>query len=115
MDDAGLVGRRKPGRDLAADIDDLVHHQAALLHQLVKVAAPDVGHRDELVSVGLAEIVDPEHVAVGDAPCGEQLLFEAGEEPAVLGVREHVGTYDLESDRDAELEILGQVDGAHAA
>ena len=78
----------------------------------MQILAVHEGHRDELETLDLAQIVDAEDVLVRDLRPEEQLLLEPldggriGHEP---------GANDLDRDHPVELAVVGLVDAAHAA
>ena len=61
------VSRGQAAGYLLHDVDCLDNPElAALLEQLVKVISLDELHGDELHTLGFAQVVDPNHIAVGD-------------------------------------------------
>ena len=117
VDDADLVGRLQPGRDLFRDRQRLGHGQLSLPPQPVGEVLPfDKRHREVLDAVELAEIVDPDDVFVGDLAGQDELALEAALDLAGgLDVVEDLGADDFERHRHAELRVPRLIDDAHAA
>ena len=64
--------------DLPRDTSRAIERQAAFAAQdRVQVLAVDVGHRDELQALDVAQVVNPEDVLVRNLRAEQQLLFEA--------------------------------------
>jgi len=117
VDDADLVRGQQARGHLLRDGERTRNRQLALVPQDVREVGPfDVGHRDVLDAVQLAEIVDADDVLVRDLARKQQLALEASLDGARgRGIGGHLRLDDLDGDRDAQLGVPGLIDGAHAA
>ena len=79
--------------------------------QRFQIAALDIFHGEKLHPIGLAKVVDPDHVLVRNLPRQDQFLLEALENR--WGVREF-RTNDFQSDQAIEFAVLGLVNRSHA-
>src|SRR5437016_848397 len=79
--------------------------------QRFQIAALDIFHGEKLHPIGLAKVVDPDHVLVRNLPRQDQFLLEALENRR--GVREF-RTNDFQSDQAIEFAVLGLVNRSHA-
>ena len=78
VEHADLVRRRKAGADLPCDLDRLVLREMPdAPQQRRQVLAVDVFHRQEVMPVGFARVVDPADVRVRDLARGAHLCEEA--------------------------------------
>ncbi len=117
MHDPRFVRRQKPGRDVTDDAKRSGLRELALtLQHRGEIRSLEVGHRDVLDAVDFAEIVNADHVPVGDLAGQDQFLFE----PALhflggKGISRCFGTNDLERHTLRQLRIPDLIDGAHAA
>ena len=117
MDHAGVVRRLEAGRHLARNRDDSRNWQPRVVAQNGgQIGALDVGHRDVLHAVDLAEIVNADDVLVRDLPRQQKLLLEAAFD-VVCGVAilRCLGADDLQRDGDVQFGIPRLIDRAHAA
>ena len=113
MDHPLGVGGVQGEADLLQDQGGVLHRQrAALPDEGREVLALDELHRDELDALGQAEVVDPDHVAVGDLAGEDDLLLEARQH---LLVGLELGPDHLQRHVPLELEVARLVDRAHAA
>jgi len=111
VEDAFLVGRGDSGAKLSRDLERLVLGQAAdAAQQCRQILTVDVLHRDEVLAVDLADVVDAADVGVSHAQ-GEPNLVQ--ESPQSSGIAFEFDGQEFERDRLAELEILGAVNLAH--
>ena len=78
----------------------------------MQILALDQFHGDELHALGLAEVVNPDHVAVGDLVGEDKLLFEAGQD---LGTGGHIRPDDLQGHDPVQFAVAGLVHRAHPA
>src|SRR5262249_47302662 len=86
MDDADLVGGGEPGADLLGDAEaDRGRQDVARLDQLLERQTLDELHREVPQAAGLAQVVRPEDVGMGDPAREADLLLEAVEEGRVRG------------------------------
>jgi hypothetical protein len=112
VDYAARVGGRQRLGDLAQEPDRLGHRQLAPAGEPVAEGlALDVGHDVVEEAAGLARVDEPQDVGVlqpgGDGDlAAEALGAEGGGE---------LGAEDLEGDSAVMLQVLGEVDGGHAA
>ena len=113
VDDLVLVGDRKRGADLRADLRDLLWIEGAVaLDAALKVGTAQVLHDDVVGIAILAPIVDAHDIGGGETCCCLGLLLKAGGEGGVAGIlRQH----DLDGNRAVEDLILRTEDGRHAA
>ena len=104
--------RRESGAELPGDLDRLFLRKVANPAQEGRqVLAVDVLHRQEMLPVDFAGVVNPADVGVGDLARGPHLVEEALE---TLGLRVESWRQELEGDRLPELEVVGPVDFPHA-
>ena len=117
MDHACLVRRGQPGGDLPRDGQCPRDRQWPRLPEDVRERLTlDERHRQVLDAADLPQVVDADHVAVGDLPRQEQLPLEPPLDVAGRdGVRHHLRTDDLQRDGHAELLVPGVIHDAHAA
>ena len=113
VDDLVLVGDRKCGADLRADLSDLFGIKGAVaLDAALKVGAAQVFHDDVIGVAVLAPIVDADDIGGGEAGGCLGLLLKACGKGGVAGIlRQH----DFDSYRAVEDLVLCTVDGRHAA
>ena len=109
-----VVRGRQAGAQLPRDLDRLVRRQPAdAAEQGGEVLAVDVLHRQEVLAVGLADVVDAADVGVRDLP------RDAAPRRGNAAQRARVGAQrlgqELQRHRLAEREVVGAVDLAHAA
>ena len=113
MDHAFGVRRFQAQANLLEDRHHFVGRQVFPFHQdALQIPPFDVIHRDELASIGAAEIEDPDDVLVGDLPGENQLLFEAAEN---IGMAGQLRADHLEGYQPVQLMIARLVHRAHAA
>ncbi len=99
---------------------DLLHHRDCFLgrelspiaQQRAQILAVYVFHADEADAVGLTQVVNADHVLVGDVAGENELLLEALQN---RGIGRQFGTDDLERDQAVEFAVAGLVHRAHAA
>jgi hypothetical protein len=110
--DAPAVRVREGVGHLAADPQGVVDRKLLLaVEPVAQRLALDVGHHVVEVPRGLARIVEREDVRVGEPRGGLDLAQEA-----LLAERGgHLGEQDLDRDRAAVAEVLGEVDRGHGA
>ncbi len=78
VDDARVVRRHQAGGDAASDVERTLHRKLLVsLENRREVRAVDVRHRDVLDAVDLAEIVNPDDVAMRHRAGEQQLALEA--------------------------------------
>ena len=113
VDDLVLVGDRKRGADLRADLGDLLGVEGAVaLDAALKVGAAQVLHDDVIGVAVLAPIVDAHDIGGGETGCCLGLLLKACGEGCVASIlRQH----DLDGYRAVEDLVLRTEDGRHAA
>ena len=101
------------GRDLGDDPHGAFGRKLRLAGEQVReVEALDVAHGDEEVLLGLAGLVDRDHVGVIDRGRGLPLALEALAEGAVAG---EVGGDAASGRRAPERDLGRSVDDAHAS
>ena len=87
VDDLVLVGDRKRGADLRADLGDLLGVEGAVaLDAALKVGSAQVLHDDVIGVAVLAPIVDAHDIGGGQAGRCLGLLLKAGGEGGVAGI-----------------------------
>ena len=99
---------------------DLLHHADSFLgrelsraaQERAQVLAVDVFHTDEADAIGLAQVVDADHVLVRNVARENQLLLEALQN---RGIGRQFGTDHLKRDQAVEFAVARLVDRAHAA
>ena len=102
-----------PAQSCARDLERLVRREPAdALQERGEVLAVHVLHREEVLAVDLADVVDAADVGVRDLARDAHLGVEALE--AVL-LRSESPRQELQRDRLAELQVVGAIDLAHAA
>ena len=113
VDDLVLVGDRKRGADLRADLGDLLGVEGAVaLDAALKVGAAQVLHDDVIGVAVFAPIVDAHDIGGGETGCCLGLLLKACGEGCVASIlRQH----DLDGYRAVEDLVLRTEDGRHAA
>ncbi len=110
---AAVVCRGKAGTELARELECLVRRQAAdPPEQRGEILAVDVLHREEVLPVDVADVVDAAHVRMRDLPGEPDFLMEAGQP---VGAVHDLPRQELESDGLPELQVFGSIDFAHAA
>ena len=86
MEDAALVRRGQPGAELPGDLDRLAPGRAAdAAQERAEVLAVHVLHRDEVLAVGLADVVDAADVRVETCRATRTSSAEARARVRVLG------------------------------
>ena len=109
-----LVRGGEARAELARDLQRLVRRQPAdAAQQRREVLAVDVLHRQEVLPVDLADVVDAADVRMRDLPRDAHLVARTGR-AVVLVARDRVGQ-ELQRDRLAERQVVGAIDLAHAA
>jgi hypothetical protein len=110
MEDAAIVRRRQPGAHLSDDVERLVRRQPSdAPQQRGEILAVHVLHRHERTRVPFGDIMDAAHVGMRHLARGARLGSQPGREVRLLAAQE------LERDRQAERQVVGAVDLAHAA
>ena len=105
----GVVQRR---RDLGRDADGFRNGELLLaIEPLAQGLALDEGHDVEQVAVGLARVEQRQDVRV--LQVGREL--DLGQEPLGADHGGELGPEDLERDAPVVADVLGEVDGGHAA
>ena len=117
VDDTRLVRRAHAANHLPRDRDGTRDGQLTLfLQDRREIAALDVGHRQVLDAVDLAEIVDADDVLVRDLTGEQQLAFEPLLEiPRHRRIRGDLRTDHFQRDRDSQRVVPRLIHGAHAA
>ncbi len=78
MNHSALVRRGQAGAELARDLESLVAREPADPPEQRREVFPlDELHRQEVLAVGLPDVVDAAHVRVGDLPRRLDLVQEA--------------------------------------
>ena len=115
--DAGLVRGGEAGGHLSRDSQRARHREPALAPEdRRQVVALDVGHRDVLDALDLAEVVYADDVLVRDLAGEQQLALEAALQlGGRLRLRDGFRSDHLERDRDAQLLVPRLVHRAHPA
>jgi hypothetical protein len=111
VDDAQIVGRLKPARDLGADVQRLRERHGACAKQLSQRRSAEQLGDQERLPVLLAHVVDGDDVRMRESAHRERLLAKAGER---VGRGRGRGA-DLERYLTLELAIVRREDPAHAA
>ena len=111
VDDPALVRELRRLEDLADDLDRLADGQPAR-DQVLERGALDVLHRDPVAAVGLAAVVDADHVRVLEPRRRLRLAAEALDELRVLG---EALVQELERHPAAEHRVVGEPDVGHPA
>ena len=110
---AAIVGRSQTGAELPRQFERLVRWQPSNAPQKRgEILAVHVLHREEVLAVRLADVVDAAHVRMGHLARDADLVMQARQTVRAVG---HVFGQELESHRLTELEILGPIHVAHAA
>ena len=110
---AAIMGGSQTRAELPRQFERLVRWQSSNAPQKRgKILAVHVLHREEVLAVRLADVVDTAHVRMGHLARDADFVLEARQ--AVRAV-DHVFGQELESHRLTELEILGPIHIAHAA
>ena len=108
-----VVRGSETGTELTRRLDGLVRGQAAdAAEQRREILAVDVLHRQEMLSVGLAQVINPADVRVRDLTRDANLVVEPGQRRR-LG--RHRTGQELERHRLRQLQVVGAVDLAHSA
>ena len=114
--DPDIMRGGEPRQKLEGKLPGALDRQCPLSQDAREVGSLDVRHRDVLDAGGVAHVVDPNDIGMGDLPREEKLLLEP---PLVvtcgLGIGHHLRPNDLQRDREAQLLVQRFVDGAHAA
>ena len=111
MDDPRVVGLLQRLDDLPEDGQGSLDGERPVFLQDVEERAPlDEPHGQEAQPLALTDVMDANHVLVGDLAREHQLPPEPLDP---LRVRPQVGAEDLERDVDAQLLVPRLVDGAH--
>jgi hypothetical protein len=113
MDDASMVGTRKPTRDLYGDAHGLGCREWSPFEATLQRLAVTVGHREEDPPIGhLLDVVDRANVGVIQrgrrAGLGEQA-------PLGVQIAHQLRRQEFESDEPAKPKVFGPVDDAHTA
>ena len=104
---------RQSGAQLARDLQGLVGGKPAdAAQQRSQILAVDVFHRQKEVSIAFAEIVDPAHVGMRNAPGHPHFIVKALERVGVVHDRVR---QKLQRDLLAQRQIVGPVYFAHPA
>ena len=111
VDQTGGVRGGEPAGGLGVEADERAPVVARADARRERVAGDELG-REEHLAVDLADVVDREHVRVGEAGEGAGLAEQA---LALLAVIRTVGPYQLDRDLAVELGIPGGPHLAHAA
>ena len=112
MDDAALVGELEGGRDFLRQADRVVDRQLLLPGEAgAEGLALDERHDVIQETIGFARIDQAEDVGVLEAGGG----LDLGEEAVAADDGAQFGMEDLDGDLTGVLEVLGEVDGGHAA
>ena len=113
MQNAARVHRGEPGADAADHVDrGLLGKCTAGANMRRQIQTVDVLHREEEMSVGIADIVNAADVGMGDLPRYAYLIVKLGE---AMRIGRECGREKLQRDRMAEPQILGLIDDTHAA
>ena len=103
----------RPAANLLKDGHHLAWRKLSAFHQnALQIPPLDVVHRDELASIGAAEIEDPDDVLVRDLAGENQLLLETAEN---IGMAGQFRADHLEGHQAVQLMIARLVYSAHAA
>ena len=112
MHEPALVRCVESGRDLSGQEDGPLLGERAVAEQGLQVRALDVAHGDEQAAVGLARLVDRDHVGVVERGGQLRLAQEPVAEALVLCERRRE---ELQRHSALQAQILRQVDDAHPA
>ena len=105
VQDSPLVSGSQPGTQLLSDIERLLFRQPAdTAQQGRQIFTIDVLHRQEVLTVDLAHIVNSANVRVGDL-ARDADLTQQSLDAALVAVERH--RKELERHRRAQLEIVG--------
>ena len=113
MQNALFMRGRQPGADLARHIDGFIRGQAAdAAQQAGEVFAIYELHRDVVLPIHLANVVNPANVGMRHLARYANFVVEAGKSAVVAGCgfRKKLERYGL-----AQREVGGAIDFAHAA
>ena len=99
-------------RHLNGDPDGFGQRQGRAANVCVEGLALDVFHRQKADTVRLADLEHARHVGVAQRRSGLGLLHEAAH---AVGIARHFRRQDLQGDGTLQVQVLGQVDFAHAA
>ena len=83
-----------------------------MVEDVGEILALDILHGDEFHALSFTQVVDTNHIAVGDLGGEDQFLLEAVKNGVVAS---QVRAYHLEGDETVELNIFRLINGAHAA
>ena len=107
-----FVSRGEPGAQLLRQLDTFVRRQPAdASQQRRQILAVDIFHRQELLSLDLADVVDTANVGVAHPSRQAHLVPQLGEGRRIVG--QGLGK-KLEGHRLAELQIVGANHLPHA-
>src|SRR5580698_2991965 len=113
MDNSFAVGGCQSTGHLFHNVDRFRNSQLfSPLQDVVQILAIEKLHRDELHALRLAQVVNPDHVAMGNLRREQQFLFETGQN---LGIRSHLRTDDLQGYGSIYLAVGSLVHSPHAA
>src|SRR5262249_45048909 len=113
MDNADTVGSFQRTADLDHGLDGFAWRKRLTLFDYgAQVTALNVLHGDELHTVGFAEIVNTDNVAVRDLMGKDQLLLEAIDDRGVPG---KIRTDDLQCNNAIHFAVARFVNRAHTA
>src|SRR5262249_25483190 len=111
VENAAVVRGGDPGADLAGDLDGLVPRKPAdTTEERGQILSVHELHREGVLPLDLADVVDAADVRVRDLPCGPDFVEEAAEPRRVPS--ERLGQ-EFQSHRLAQLQIVGPVDLPH--
>ena len=112
MNDSCRVRSRQPGGDLVCVGNDVRYRERSLLDPLFQRLATAIGHGNERTTFPFADLVDGFDVRVIEGACCLSFTNET-----LLGMRIRSGAFveEFECHLPVESEILGEVDGPHAA
>ena len=113
VNDACAVRGFERAAGLLHDLDRFLGSKfSLLLHQAAQVLTLDELHGDELHAVGLAQVVDPDDVLVGDLGGQKQFLLEAVNDGLVAG---QIRADDFQRHHAIQFDVARLVDRAHPA
>jgi hypothetical protein len=113
VDDALAMGGGQPLANLTQDAGrGLLRKFSRGPDEIGQGLAFDVLHGDELDSLDLAQVIQADHVLLGDRPAQEGFLFELADEVVISGMfrLDH-----LQGHVDIKFAVMGFVNPAHAA
>ncbi len=113
VDDADVMRRLQRPAHLLNDRNCFLRSKLGpLMDDGGEIFALDILHRDELYPLRFAQVINTDDIAVGDLGGEDQFLFEAVENGTVAG---QVRANHFQGHHAAQLNVLGFVNGAHAA